>query len=107
MHKLSKDDFDQRTQLCEQIIIMSDEFLDFIENIIFKRLIYFVNSQNFRYWTMENPHWMQEVHTQYPQKTFGQALLLHRNANWKILLTIIFNLLSFLIKLFFFLFLNF
>ncbi|CAH1372527.1 unnamed protein product [Tenebrio molitor] len=27
-----------------------------------------VNRQNCRYWTRENPHWMQEIHTQYPQK---------------------------------------
>ncbi|VEN42073.1 unnamed protein product, partial [Callosobruchus maculatus] len=27
-----------------------------------------VNRQNCRYWTDENPHWMREEHTQYPQK---------------------------------------
>jgi hypothetical protein len=27
-----------------------------------------VNGQNCRYWARETPHWMQEIHTQYPQQ---------------------------------------
>jgi len=27
-----------------------------------------VNEHNFRYWIDENPHWMRNFHTQYPQK---------------------------------------
>lgn len=26
------------------------------------------NQQNLRYWSDENPHWMQEFHTQHPPK---------------------------------------
>lgn len=27
-----------------------------------------VNRQNFRYWADSNPHWIDESHSQYPQK---------------------------------------
>lgn len=31
--------------------------------ILFEELnCYAINNQNFRFWTRENPHWMQEVH---------------------------------------------
>lgn len=28
----------------------------------------FIYRYNYRYWCYENPHWMKEVHTQYPEK---------------------------------------
>ncbi|KAJ8950557.1 hypothetical protein NQ318_015690 [Aromia moschata] len=42
MQELSEDDFDRRNEFCEIMQI--------------------------RYWAAENPHWMQEAHTQHAQK---------------------------------------
>ncbi|KAJ8956064.1 hypothetical protein NQ318_016515 [Aromia moschata] len=42
----------------------------FIKNIIFSNEAKFetVNKQNCRYWCIENPHWIMEANTQYPEK---------------------------------------
>ena len=73
IHELLEDDFDRRTQFCEQIIEMNNQNLDFTRKIIFSDEATFVlnghvNRQNYRYWATENPHWTQDCHTQYRQK---------------------------------------
>lgn len=73
VHELLEDDFDRRVQFCEQILEIHNQHLNFITNIIFSDEATFtlnghVNRQNCRYWATENPHWMQECHTQRPQK---------------------------------------
>ena len=45
----------------------------FLKNIVFSDESTFmlngtVNRHNCRYWSDENPHWMRETHTQYPEK---------------------------------------
>lgn len=50
-----------------------DNDYTFLDNIIFSDEASFelnstVNRQNCRYWSDENPHWMRDLHTQYPQK---------------------------------------
>ncbi|KAJ8960857.1 hypothetical protein NQ318_020155 [Aromia moschata] len=34
-----------------------------------------VNNENCRYWSTENPHWMMEANTQYPEKKLNLMLL--------------------------------
>lgn len=59
---LSEDDSDLRTQFCEQILGMRNEFLDLSQNIIlFLHEAIFclngiVNGKNCKYWAKENPH---------------------------------------------------
>lgn len=73
VHELLEDDFDRRVQFCEQILEIHNQNVNFTTNIIFSDEATFtlnghVNRQNCRYWATENPHWMQECHTQRPQK---------------------------------------
>lgn len=73
VHELNEDDPDRRMQFCE---IMMERCIDdpqFSRRIVFSDEATFclngtVNRQNFRYWATENPHWIMECHTQYPQK---------------------------------------
>lgn len=71
IHELAEDDFDRRTEFCEYMMNQNNNFID---NVLFSDEATFylnghVNRQNTRYWSDENPHWMQEYHTQRPQKT--------------------------------------
>jgi hypothetical protein len=73
VHELNEDDPDRRMEFCQ--ILMERCNLDplFVENILFSDESTFklngeVNRQNCRYWAKENPRWMREHHTQYPQK---------------------------------------
>lgn len=73
VHELSEDDFDRRVQFCEQLMLMCDNDPFFIRNILFSDEATFtlhgtVNRQNCRYWARQNPRWMREIRTQYPQK---------------------------------------
>ena len=50
-----------------------DQIPNFLDNIIFTDEATFllsgeVNKQNYRHWSQENPHWVIEKNTQYPQK---------------------------------------
>lgn len=73
VQELNEDDPDRRLEFCE---IMANRCQDdplFIKNILFSDEATFVlngtvNKQNCRYWSTENPHWMMEANTQYPQK---------------------------------------
>ncbi|KAJ8935757.1 hypothetical protein NQ318_000230 [Aromia moschata] len=73
IHELAEDDFDRRTEFCEYMMDHNNQNNGFIANILFSDEATFfvnghVNRQNTRYWSQENPHWMQEYHTQHPQK---------------------------------------
>lgn len=73
VQELSDDDFDRRAQFCETMMELSNANPAFIKNILFSDEATFclngtVNKQNCRYWAVENPHWMIEANTQYPQK---------------------------------------
>ncbi|KAJ8962178.1 hypothetical protein NQ318_018139 [Aromia moschata] len=73
IHELAEDDFDRRTEFCEYMMDHNNQNNGFIGNILFSDEATFflnghVNRQNTRYWSQENPHWMQEYHTQHPQK---------------------------------------
>jgi len=73
VQELSEDDFDRRIEFCEQmteLIIREPEILD---NLIFSDEATFflsgnVHKQNCRFWADHNPHWVEESHTQRPQK---------------------------------------
>ncbi|KAJ8944162.1 hypothetical protein NQ318_013402 [Aromia moschata] len=74
IHELAEDDFDRRTEFCEYMMDHNNQNNGFIANILFSDEATFflnghVNRQNTRYWSQENPHWMQEYHTQHPQKS--------------------------------------
>ncbi|KAJ8955708.1 hypothetical protein NQ318_008580 [Aromia moschata] len=82
IHELAEDDFDRRTEFCEYMMDHNNQNNGFIANILFSDEATFflnghVNRQNTRYWSQENPHWMQEYHTQHPQKIF----LSHKERN--------------------------
>lgn len=73
VHKLNEDDFDRRVEFCEDMMgrIVEDPFLP--SNIAFTDEATFqldgtLNRHNCRYWSDENPHWMREDKSQYPQK---------------------------------------
>lgn len=73
IHELAEDDFDRRTEFCEYMMDQNIRNNTFIANVLFSDEATFylnghVNRQNTRYWSQENPHWMQEYHTQRPQK---------------------------------------
>lgn len=73
IHELGDDDFDRRVEFCQEMIGRCDDKPDFPFNILFSDEATFmlngtVNRHNCRYWSIANPHWVQEHHTQYPQK---------------------------------------
>lgn len=73
VQELNEDDPDRRLQFCEEMMDKCHRDPLLIQNIIFSDESTFtltgeVNRQNCRYWAKENPHWMREHHTQYPQK---------------------------------------
>lgn len=73
IQELFEDDFDRRIQFCEEIMGICDNNPRFVSSIIFSDEATFslngaVNRHNCRYWSQNNPHWMEELHTQYPQK---------------------------------------
>jgi len=73
VQQLSGDDFEKRLQFCEQMMEAIANNEDFANHIVFSDEATFylngcVNRHNSRYWSDSNPHWMDAVHTQYPQK---------------------------------------
>lgn len=72
-HELNEDDFDRRLQFCESILQKISTQNNFLDSLVFSDEATFclngtVNRHNCRYWSDSNPHWMDETHTQYPQK---------------------------------------
>ncbi|EFN75055.1 hypothetical protein EAI_00917, partial [Harpegnathos saltator] len=65
--------FDRRIEFCDMIMTRFDGNNQFFTWICFSDETTFelnglVNRHNLRYWTDENPYWMRNCHTQYPQK---------------------------------------
>lgn len=74
VQELLEDDADRRVQFCELMMNAIDENRISSEWILFSDEATFtlnghVNKQNCRYWSDENPHWVRETNTQYPEKT--------------------------------------
>jgi hypothetical protein len=73
VQELSDDDPDRRMQFSEILMDKCNNDPLFAKTVIFSDESTFtlngeVNRQNCRYWAKENPKWMREHHTQYPQK---------------------------------------
>lgn len=73
VQELLEDDPDRRLQFCEEMMRRCDQNNAFPHNILFSDEATFclngvVNRHNYRFWSQENPHWIHEAHTQYPQK---------------------------------------
>lgn len=73
VQELNEDDPDRRMEFCQTLMDRSNQNPLFVENILFSDESTFklngeVNRQNCRFWAKENPRWMREHHTQYPQK---------------------------------------
>lgn len=73
VQELSEDDFDRRLEFCEEMAQICNRDDNFAQNICFSDEATFclngtVNRHNCRIWSRENPHWIQEAHTQHPQK---------------------------------------
>lgn len=72
VQELLEDDFDRRVEFCEIMMDGCNRDKSFIKNILFSDEATFmlnghVNRQTYRYWSKENPHWMEENNTQYPR----------------------------------------
>lgn len=73
VHKLNEDDFDRRVEFCEDMMARIIENPNLPSNTAFSDEATFqldgtLNRHNCRYWAAENPHWMREDKSQYPQK---------------------------------------
>lgn len=73
VQELSEDDYDRRVEFCEQLLEICNNDPNFASNIVFSDEASFclngtVNRHNCRYWSIRNPHWIQEAHTQHHQK---------------------------------------
>lgn len=73
LQELYEDDYDRRMEFCERLQVMCFEDQHLVKNIVFSDESTFnlngeVNTQNYRYWSDVNPHWMREGHTQYKEK---------------------------------------
>lgn len=71
--ELSDDDFDRRAQFCEVMQERCNEDDTFSSRILFTDEATFylngsVHRHNCRFWSTANPHWVQTVHTQHPEK---------------------------------------
>jgi hypothetical protein len=83
-HELTEDDFDRRTEFCEIMMNKINRDDNFINHVLFSDesnvcLNGHVNRHNCRYWADRYPHWMEEVHTQRPQKINAWCGIIGRN----------------------------
>jgi len=70
VQELVQENFDRRIKFCELIEARGNYF---VNSIIFSDETSFelhenFNRQNFRYWSIKNPHWMRDNKSQYPDK---------------------------------------
>jgi len=73
LQELSGDDFNRRIVFCETMMNKFEQDDDFVNRVLFSDESTFclsgqVNRHNCRYWSDTNPYWMEQLHTQYPQK---------------------------------------
>lgn len=73
VQELREDDSDRRIEFCEHMMNSIDQNNIALEWILFSDESTFtlsgeVNRQNCRYWSNQNPHWIRESHSQYPEK---------------------------------------
>lgn len=73
VQELNEDDFDRRSQFCENLMERCNIDPLFANKILFSDEATFmlngsVNRHNCRFWSSNNPRWMEEVHTQRPEK---------------------------------------
>lgn len=73
VQELNEDDPDRRIEFCDNMMERCNADADFVNRIVFSDEATFylngtVNKQNCRYWAPQNPHWMMEARTQYPEK---------------------------------------
>lgn len=73
VQELQDGDLERRIGFCERMMALIDVRPIFPYQIVFTDEATFtltgeVNNQNFRLWSDENPNWVRETHTQYPQK---------------------------------------
>ena len=72
VQELQNGDEERRIRFCERMMALIDVRPIFPYQIVFTDEATFtltgeVNNQNFRFWSDENPNWVRETHTQYPQ----------------------------------------
>ncbi|EZA60797.1 hypothetical protein X777_13786 [Ooceraea biroi] len=73
VQKLQDGDNELRLRFCARMMELIDDLANFLYQLVFTDEATFtltgeVNNQNVRFWSDENPNWMRETHTQYPQK---------------------------------------
>ncbi|EFN68079.1 hypothetical protein EAG_05235, partial [Camponotus floridanus] len=73
VQELFEEDFDRRLEFSDTMMARFDGNNQFFTWICFSDEATFelngsVNRHNMRYWADENPHWMRDCHTQYPEK---------------------------------------
>lgn len=73
VQELLDGDSDRRIEFCERMMEICNNDQHFTYNLLFSDEATFclngtVNRHNCRYWSIDNPHWMLETHTQHPQK---------------------------------------
>ena len=73
LHELQEDDPDRRAHFAETIMEKINNNPNFHQKILFSDEATFclngqVNRHNCRFWSRDNPRWMSELHTQYPEK---------------------------------------
>ncbi|EFN85686.1 hypothetical protein EAI_09677, partial [Harpegnathos saltator] len=73
VQELNEDDFDRRIEFCDLMMEKIAEDPNYLSNVLFSNEATFqlnghVNRHNCRFWSDTNPHWIEETHTQYPQK---------------------------------------
>lgn len=71
--ELREGDSENRSAFCQIMMDKSNNEPDFLERVCFTDECTFTlnnqpHSQNFRYWSTDNPHLIVKTHTQYPQK---------------------------------------
>jgi hypothetical protein len=81
---MTEDDFDRRTEFCEIMMNKINQDDNFINHVLFSDESTFclnghVNRHNCRYWADRYPNWMEDVHTQHPQKINVWCGIIGRN----------------------------
>ncbi|EZA62852.1 hypothetical protein X777_01169, partial [Ooceraea biroi] len=73
VQELQDRDNELRLRFCARMMELIDASPNFLYQLVFTDEATFtltgeVSNQNVRFWSDENPNWVRETHTQYPQK---------------------------------------